>query len=77
MAQVFLHCSNNEGVWVECRGAAFGNLAETREQAALVVRSLLMAPSAEDWRGWVLHVTDDLGEEISAMSFASVLGKPH
>jgi len=73
MAQVF----NTEGVWVDRRGAAVGNLTEAHEQAALVVRSLLMAPSAEDWRDWVLHVSDELGEEIFAMPFASVLGKPH
>lgn len=50
---------------------------EAHEQAALVVRSLLMAPTAEDWRGWVLHVSDDLGEEIFAVPFASILGKLH
>jgi hypothetical protein len=42
-----------------------------------VVRSLLMAPSAEDWRDWVLHVSDDIGEEIFCLPFASLLGKPH
>jgi hypothetical protein len=36
-----------------------------------------VAPNAEDWRGWVLHVSDDLGEEIFAVSFASILGRPH
>ncbi len=77
MAQVFFHCSNTEGVWFDRRGAAVGNLIEAHEQAALVVRSLLMAPSAEDWRDWVLHVSDELGEEIFAMPFSSVLGKPH
>jgi hypothetical protein len=42
-----------------------------------VVRSLIMAPGPEDWRGWVLHVSDDDGEEIFDLPFASVLGKPH
>jgi hypothetical protein len=36
-----------------------------------------MAPSAEDWRNWVLHVSDALGDEIFALPFASLLGKPH
>jgi hypothetical protein len=54
-----------------------GNLAEARDHAALVVRSLLMAPSAEDWRDWVLHVSDDIGVEIFCLPFASLLGKPH
>ena len=77
MAQVYFHCSNAEEVWVDRRGAAVGNLTEAREHAAVVVRSLLMTAGVEDWRDWVLHANDDLGEEIFAVSFASMLGKPH
>jgi hypothetical protein len=77
MAQVYFHCSNSEEIWVDRRGAAVGNLAEAREQAVVVERSFIMAPNVEDWRGWVLHVNDDLGEEIFAVPFASLLGKPH
>ncbi len=44
---------------------------------ARVVRSLIMTPGPHDWRGWVLHVSDDLGDEILSVPFASVLGKPH
>jgi hypothetical protein len=47
------------------------------EQATKVVRSLVMAPSGEDWRSWTLHASDDFGDEIFAMPFASVLGKSH
>jgi hypothetical protein len=47
------------------------------EQAAGVVRSLVMAPSNEDWRGWTLHASDDFGDEIFAVPFTSVLGKAH
>lgn len=77
MTQVYFHCSNTEGVWVDRRGAILGDLAEAKDYAALVVRSLIMAPSTEDWRGWVLHVSDDLDEEIFSVPFASLLGKPH
>jgi hypothetical protein len=42
----------------------------------MVVRTLIMGPGEEDWRSWVLHVSDDLGDEIFAVPFASVLGKP-
>ncbi len=77
MAQVYFHCSNTQGVLVDQCGAAVGDLAEAREHAALVVRSLIMAPSLEDWRGWALHVSDDLGDEIFIVPFASELGKPH
>ncbi len=42
-----------------------------------MVHSLIMTPVLEDWRGWVLHVTDRDGEEIFDLPFASMLGKPH
>jgi hypothetical protein len=77
MAQLFFHCSNNDGVWIDRRLAAANNLTEAKEQATRVMRSLVMAPSREDWRGWTLHASDDFGEEVFAMPFASVLGKSH
>jgi hypothetical protein len=77
MGQVYFHCTNNQGLWVDRRGAAIGDLAEAKDYAAQVVRSLIMAPGPEDWRGWVLHVSDEIGEEIYTIPFASVLGKPH
>jgi hypothetical protein len=76
MAQVYFHCSNPKGVMMGLYGAPTGDLAEACEQATDIVRSLIMAPSAEDWRDWVLHVSDDLGE-IFNLPFASVLGKSH
>ena len=77
MAQVYFHCSSTQGVLIDQCGAAIADLAEAREHAALVVRTLIMAPGPEDWRGWVLHVSDDDGDEIFTVLFASVLGKPH
>jgi hypothetical protein len=77
MAQVYFHCSNTERVMIDQHGAAIGDLAEARDHAALVVRSLIMTPSTEDWRNWVLHVSDGSGDEIFAMPFVSMLGKPH
>ena len=52
-------------------------MTDARDRATCVVRSLIMAANAEDWRDWVLHVSDDLGEEIFVMPFASQLGKLH
>ena len=77
MAQVYFHCSSTDGVVIDQTGAAVANLAEACEQAANVVRTLIMAPSDEDWRGWILHVSDELGGEILDLPFASLLGKPH
>ena len=77
MAQVYFHCSTTQGVVIDRRGTSVADLIEAREQAISVVRSLLTAPNLEDWRGWVLHVSDDAGEEIFVLPFVSVIGKPH
>ena len=77
MAQVYFHCSSSREVRVDEFGEAVSDLAEARDYAACVVRSLLMENSAQDWRDWVVHVSDDFGEEIFEVPFSSVLGKPH
>ncbi len=77
MAQLFFHCSNDAGVWIDRRLPVEGNLTEAMEQATKVVRSLVMVSSDEDWRSWTLHASDDFGDEIFAVPFASVLGKSH
>ncbi len=77
MAQIYFHCSTADGVLIDRSGAVLGDLAEAHDHATLVVRSLIMAPSLEDWRSWILHVSDDYGDEMFIVPFASVLGKPH
>ena len=77
MAQVYFHCSNAREVRLDQSGVAVSNLAEARDYAACIVRSLIMEPSAEDWRDWVVHVSDDFDDEIIAVPFSSVLGQPH
>ena len=58
MTQVYFRCSNPKEVLVDRCGAVVDDLA------ACVVRSLTMARSLEDWRSWILHVSDDLGDEL-------------
>ena len=77
MTQVYFHCSSDREVRVDQYGAVVTSLAEARDYAACVVRSLIMEKSAEDWRDWVVHVSDDFDDEIFSVPFASVLGKPH
>jgi hypothetical protein len=77
MAQVYFRCSNPDGVLLDQRRAAVRDLVEAREHAALVVQSLIKTPNLLDWRGWSMHVSDDLGEEIFVVPFASLLGKLH
>jgi hypothetical protein len=77
MAQVYFHCSDAQRVMVDRRGADVVDLTEAREHAARLIRSLISAPTLEDWRNWVLHISDDLGCEILAVPFASAIGRPH
>ncbi|MCC8941413.1 hypothetical protein H8A99_34500 [Bradyrhizobium sp. Arg68] len=76
MPAVYFHCSDDKHVILDRAGAAM-NLGEAREHAECLVRSYLMTPSVEDWRNWVLHVTDDLGDEIFDLPFVDVLGELH
>lgn len=77
MTQVFFHCSNEDKVvWDRC-GASISDLPELHDYAIRAIRKLLAAPSLEDWRNWILHVSDEAGRELFEMPFASVLGKLH
>ncbi len=49
MTQVYFHCSNTKEVLVDRCGAVVDDLAEARDHAACVVRSLTMARGLEDW----------------------------
>jgi uncharacterized protein DUF6894 len=77
MTQLYFHCSNTKKVFVDYRGAIVDDLAEARDYAARVVQSVTSQRSAEDWRDWVLHVSDDQGDELFILPFTFVLGKPH
>jgi hypothetical protein len=55
MTHVYFHCSNRREVLVDRCGAVVNDLAEARDHAACVVRSLTTARSLEDWRGWILR----------------------
>jgi hypothetical protein len=77
MPQVYFHCSNPKEVLIDRSGLAVNDLTEARDHAANIVRSLTMTRSLEDRRAWVLHVSDDLGDELFVVPFAFVLGRPH
>jgi hypothetical protein len=76
MTEVYFHCSDAEHFIVDRRGKAM-DVNEARAHAERLVRSLVMTPSAEDWRAWIMHVSDDLGDEIFALPFSSILGRMH
>jgi hypothetical protein len=41
------------------------------------VESVTSERSLDDWRDWVLHVSDDRGDELFIVPFTFVLGKAH
>ena len=77
MTQVYFHCSNTKKVFVDRCGAVVDDLAEARNHATQVVQSLVKTRSLKDWRDWVLHVSDDVGDELFVVPFAFILGSPH
>jgi hypothetical protein len=77
MGQVYFHCSHTQGVVIDQHGMCVDDLIGAREEASRIIRMLIARPSMEDWRGWVLHVSDEDGDEMFVLPFASVLGNPH
>jgi len=77
MTQVYFHRSTTTKVFLDHHGAMVNDLAEARDHATRLVHSLTNERSFEDWRDWVLHVSDDQGDELFVVPFAFVLGKSH
>jgi hypothetical protein len=68
MTQFYFHCSNTKKVFADLRGAAVNDLAEARDYAARVVQCFTNERSLEDWRDWILHISDDQGDELFVCS---------
>jgi hypothetical protein len=77
MTQVYFHRSTTKKVFLDRHGAVVTDLAEARDHATRLVQSFTNEHSLEDWRDWVLHVSDDQGDELFVVPFVFVLGKPH
>ena len=77
MTHVYFHCSTTKKVFLDQQGAVVNDLAEARDHATRLVRSYTNERSLEDWRDWVLHVSDDQGDELFVVPFTLVVGKLH
>jgi hypothetical protein len=77
MSQVYFHCTTGEAVVIDRGGTDVDDLAGAHTRAMGFVGALVATPGREDWRDWVLHVSDEDGEEIFLLPFASVVGRPH
>ncbi|MCA6104211.1 DUF6894 family protein [Bradyrhizobium australafricanum] len=73
MTQGHFYRSNTKKVFADRRGAVVDDLAE----ASHVVQSFTSELSLEDWRDWVMHVSDDRNDTLFVVPFAFVLGKPN
>jgi hypothetical protein len=77
MSQVYFHCTTGEAVLIDRGGTDVADLTDAHERAMEFVGSLIATPGREDWRDWILHVSDEDGEEIFLVPFSSVLGPLH
>lgn len=77
MARVYFHCSGTQEVLVDRRGSELDGMSDMHQHAVLVAQSLLATSGAEDWRDWMVHVSDEEGEELFLLPFSTVLGRPH
>ena len=75
MAQLYFHCSSARVVDIDQCGTDLDDLIEARDHAAQVVRSLVTTPASKIGANWVLHVSDELGEEVFIMPFSALLGR--
>jgi uncharacterized protein DUF6894 len=77
LTRIFFHCSNTRKVFLDYRGTMVDDLTAARDHATRVVQSVTNEHSLEDWRDWILHVSDDQGDELFVVPFTLVLGKPN
>jgi hypothetical protein len=77
MTQVYFHRSNAKKVFLDHCGALVNDLAEARDHATRLVQSFSKERNLEDWRDWVVHVSNDQGDELFVVPFTFVLGKSH
>jgi hypothetical protein len=75
MARLNFHWSNARGALIDPFRADMSDLVEARDHAEQVVQSLIASSSLQDRRNWVLHVSDQVGDEIFVLPFA--FGRPH
>ena len=78
MAQFYFHFTSPDDIVVDRRGTDLVDVAEAHACALGAARSIMTAASGlHDWRDWLVHVTDEDGDEVFVLPFRFVLGKPH
>ncbi len=77
MTHYYFHCTSETQAVVDRRGSQLEDLSDARARAFAIIQSMVTSTGSEDWRDWMVHVSDDEGEEILSVPFASVVGRLH
>ncbi len=77
MTHLYFHCSTPQGLLLDRFGSDVEDLCEAHERASGLILACIGEPGPEDWRDWAVSVSDEEGEELFAMPFAALLGRPH
>ena len=78
MAQFFFHCSNSEKVLVDRSGYDLHDLVEVRRRASGIMRRCIEMGAVDgDCRDWLMHVVDEMDEEVFVLPFADMIGRPN
>ena len=77
MTQLYFDCSSATDTLLDRHGSRIDDILEAHEHATRLILNLISTPGDEDWREWVVHVTDEDGEEMFEFPFSSLLGRPH
>jgi len=77
MAQIYFHYSGAEGMQIDRHGSDTDDPLQACEDALRTVQMLIATATLEDWRHWVLHISDEEGARLFDIPFSTLLGKPH
>jgi Domain of unknown function (DUF6894) len=89
MTRVYFHLSSSDHVLLDCSTADVADMTEARDRATATVRAMIAGggqgvqgvyedqEGQADWRDWMLHVSDDLGEMLFSLPFKSLMGPLH
>jgi hypothetical protein len=77
MHRVYFHCTGPSAVVVDQLGTVAENFRDVQARAAAIVTALMADSVSQDWRDWMVHVSDEDGDDMFTMPFSSVMARLH
>ena len=78
MAHLYFHCTNSDDVLVDHTGTEMLDLADARDHALTLARSIVAAAyGIHDFSDWCVYVGDEENEEVLTIPFTSALPTVH